>query len=363
MLKKLLIMLVMLSSQANAAAIADLAAPSKIEKLFQAEAEGLEFKVYNEGGVMAFAVIAAHEKYNLHPVLAKNKVQGLATVSQISEGYTNIAIVNGGYFSRGNLIGITKIDGNIVSNDYFYRSAVGIFPDGKTIFGRVRFDGKITYKGQEMPININSERNENRAVLYTEYYGARTGTNDYGTEIELTSGVISQIYKSGNNKIEPGKQILSLHGLAAEMFEEAALGDEVEISEEILSDDANFNEVPDVLGAGPRLVANGEIFVTADAEEFPADIRLGRAPRSAVGVTKWGDYILAVADGRQAHSKGCTLQEWAEILIREFGAVDAINLDGGGSSELIVKGKIVNSPSDGKERLIGNALAIVPKQN
>ena len=78
-------------------------------------------------------------------------------------------------------------------------------------------------------------------------------------------------------------------------------------------------------------------------------------------MNEYGDYILAVVDGRQAHSKGCTLQEWATILLNEFGAFQAINLDGGGSTELIVKDKLVNKPSDGRERMVGSALAILPK--
>lgn len=346
--------------------------PKKIEKLFESppektsqpeDGEGLEFLVYNENGVMAFAVIAAHEKYNLKPVLARNHIQGVATVSQMSAGYNDIAMVNGGYFAwTGNLIGLTKINGVIVSNDYFNRSAVGIKDDGSTIFGRVRYDGKIIYNGAEIPVNVNTERNENRAVVYNEYFGASTGTNSFGTEIEVQNGVITNIFPNkGNNFILKGAQIISAHGTAAEFFKDAQIGDEIVFSEQIISDDADFNSVPNILGAGPRLVENGQIFVTADAEQFPDDIRVGRAPRSAVGVTKWGDYILAVVDGRQSHSQGCTLQEWAEILLNKFGAVDAINLDGGGSSELVVKEKIVNSPSDGSERSVGNALAILPK--
>ena len=124
----------------------------------------------------------------------------------------------------------------------------------------------------------------------------------------------------------------------------------------------DFNEAIHVIGAGPTLVKDGEIYVTADAEQFPPDIRVGRAPRSAVGVTQYGDYIFAVVDGRQAHSRGCTLTEWARILKYSFGAVEAINLDGGGSSELVFKGSVINSPSDGKERPVGDALTILRKQ-
>ena len=344
----------------------------KIEKLFEPqqenisepeEGDGLEFLIHNEDGVMAFAIIAAHEKYNLRPIIARDKIRGVSTVSQISSTYNDIAMVNGGYFSwTGNLIGLTKINGVIVSNDYFNRSAVGIADDGTVIFGRVRYEGKIIYRGAEIPVNVNSERGADSAVVYNEFFGASTGTNNFGTEIEIQNGVITNIFNGkGNNFILKGAKIISAHGKAAEIFSDAQIGDEINFVEEIISDDGDFNSVPNILGAGPRLVANGQIFVTADAEEFPADIKVGRAPRSAVGVTKWGDYILAVVDGRQAQSRGCTLQEWAEILLNKFGAVDAINLDGGGSSALVVKDKLVNSPSDGAERSVGSVLAILPK--
>jgi exopolysaccharide biosynthesis protein len=46
--------------------------------------------------------------------------------------------------------------------------------------------------------------------------------------------------------------------------------------------------------------------------------------------------------------------------MRNLGAVDALNLDGGGSSEMVVKGKVVNRPSDGRERRITNAVLILP---
>lgn len=326
------------------------------------EGEGLEFLIHNEDGVMAFAVIAAHEKYNLRPVLARNQIRGVSTVSQMSANLNDIAMVNGGYFSwTGNLIGLTKINGVIVSNDYFYRSAIGIREDGSTLFGRVRYEGKVIYNGVELTANVNSERGENGVVVFNEYFGAATGTNNYGVEIEERGGVITNIFRDkGNNFILKDSRIISAHGTAAEVFANAQIGDAITFSEEIISDDGDFNSVANILGAGPRLVANGQISVTADAEQFPADISVGRAPRSAVGVTKWGDYILAVVDGRQAQSRGCTLTEWAEILLNKFGAVDAINLDGGGSTSLIVKDKLVNSPSDGSERSVGNALAIVP---
>lgn len=326
--------------------------------------EGLEFLMYNENGVMAFAVIAAHEKYQLYPVLARNQVQGRSTVMQISKNFDDVATINASYFMpSGSLVGVTKMDGEIVGKDNYYRSAIGIAEDGSTVFGRVRYEGRIILNGAEYEIDeVNWTRGENAMILYNRYWGETTGTNNFGVEVLVTDGVIQDIFwGSGNNPIPSGGYIISAHGEAQNFFADAQAGDEIRIEQKIISADADFSEIPNVIGAGPRLVKDGKVFVTAAEEKFPNDIRKGRAPRSAVGVTIYGDYIFAVVDGRQAHSRGCTLEEWADILVKKFGAYNAINLDGGGSTELIVKDSLVNKPSDGRERQVASALVILPR--
>ena len=73
-----------------------------------------------------------------------------------------------------------------------------------------------------------------------------------------------------------------------------------------------------------------------------------------------GHHAAHQADGRQQDSHGQTLSEWAKLLIA-FGAQDALNLDGGGSSEIIAGGRVLNSPSDGRERGIGLGIVILPR--
>ena len=70
---------------------------------------------------------------------------------------------------------------------------------------------------------------------------------------------------------------------------------------------------------------------------------------------------LVVVDGRQQKSIGMTLTEIA-ILMQELGAEDAMNLDGGGSSEMVVGNEVMNRPSDGRERSVGAVLAVFPKK-
>ncbi|MBB6733522.1 phosphodiester glycosidase family protein [Cohnella zeiphila] len=75
-----------------------------------------------------------------------------------------------------------------------------------------------------------------------------------------------------------------------------------------------------------------------------------RAPRTVIANYKDDQLLLLVIDGRDENgSSGATLEE-IQILLQRFGAIDAYNLDGGGSSTLVFKGRVVNHPSDGQLR-------------
>jgi exopolysaccharide biosynthesis protein len=83
-------------------------------------------------------------------------------------------------------------------------------------------------------------------------------------------------------------------------------------------------------------------------------------PRTAVGLSRDRKVMyFLVADGRREGVPGLTLPELAELMDTELDACAAMNLDGGGSSEMWVRDAIVNVPSDGVERNVGNHLAIV----
>lgn len=83
-------------------------------------------------------------------------------------------------------------------------------------------------------------------------------------------------------------------------------------------------------------------------------------PRTAVGISGDGRTLyFVVADGRREDVPGMTLPELADFLATEVGACAAMNLDGGGSSAMWLADAIVNRPSDGVERKVGNHLAVV----
>ena len=112
-------------------------------------------------------------------------------------------------------------------------------------------------------------------------------------------------------------------------------------------------DVFDAVGGGPLLLQDGAVVGECNSG-------CGRQPRTGVGVTASGKILLVVVDGRQAKwSLGPTVDEFAQIMA-DLGAVTALNLDGGGSSEMVVEGEVVNRPSDGQERAISNAILVLP---
>ena len=318
-----------------------------------------EYVYWDEAGkITAFFVEADSSLYKIKPVLARNVVPGLATTSKMSDDNDAVAAINATYFAlSGDMIGMVKVDGMIAGTTYYNRSAVGEKQDGSLVWGRVSYNGSVTLDGVEQPVSgVDAERSENSLIIYNKLYGARTKTNDYGTEYTVQDGKVTKIGK-GNSVIPANGYVISVHGTAEEKFKNVQVGSSAVISETL---GEPWDSAVWVMGAGPRLVTNGKATNTAAQEEFPADIRVGRAPRSAVAITKNGNYLFAVVDGRQSSSKGLTLTAWANLLVK-LGAYNAINLDGGGSSALVIGGVLQNSPSDGHERSVGSGLIIEKK--
>ena len=116
-----------------------------------------------------------------------------------------------------------------------------------------------------------------------------------------------------------------------------------------------FPNVWDAIGGFPALLSEGLDIVGPCVGSF-----CGRNPRTGVGVTADGKILLVVVDGRQPKwSVGASLHEFARILL-QLGATDAMNLDGGGSSTMVVNGEVMNRPSDGQERRISTAVLVLP---
>ena len=124
---------------------------------------------------------------------------------------------------------------------------------------------------------------------------------------------------------------------------------------------AHFSKwkIQTAVGGGPVLLQNGEIKVTNNEErKFAGKAIKDRHPRTAIGYTKDHKIIVLVSEGRTESAAGMTLIQLAQAL-KDVGCVEAVNLDGGGSSCMLINGKETNSPSDkGEQRPVPSVFLI-----
>jgi hypothetical protein len=124
-----------------------------------------------------------------------------------------------------------------------------------------------------------------------------------------------------------------------------------------------------IVNGGPELVRDGRLHATprTDGMVHPGDPSFyygwvhKRNPRTFAGVDAQGRTVLVTADGRSTSSVGLGIAETAAVA-RSLGLRDAMNLDGGGSTTMVVGGTVINAPSDATgERPVGDALVVLPK--
>lgn len=334
------------------------------EQLSETEpVQGLKYTKYirldSRGMVTAYAMNIDPSRFKLGLALAGGNVaSGRATVTQIAKSNGAVAAVNAGYFDTdGTLIGDTRIDGVTAGTFYIPRTGLGLMPDGSVKLGKTSYYGEVAIGSDKLILaGVNAPRGTNGLILYNELYGQYTGTNEYGMEYVIQNGRVARIQQN-NTFIQPGTVVLSAHGTSKDRLAKLKVGDKVTIGETFGTE---LEEARTIIGAGPELVKNGVIHVTTSEEQVASDIARGRAPRTAMGVTADKHWVLLVIDGRQSHSIGATLQETGELL-KKFGVVDGYNLDGGGSSAMYLKNRVVNKPSDGAERRVASAVVITQK--
>ena len=313
-------------------------------------------RVDNRGMLTAYVLEADRSKFDLQLVLAGDSIaSGRQKLKAIASAHQAVAAINGGYFALdGSLIGNTRINGHTAGTTYFDRTSLGFMPDGTLKLATSQYYGVVEIAGQKVYLSgVNCPRGENNTILYNSLFGDYTGTNEFGKEYVVQNGKVIAINQA-NSFIPVDGQVISVHGKAQEAFTNVKIGDKISIGENF---GPELDSASTIVGAGPELLRNGQLHVTAVQEQFPSDIAKGRAPRTALGIKADGKIILMVIDGRQSHSIGTTLTETAQLL-QKFGAVNGFNLDGGGSSEMVLQGQILNSPSDGGERPVGSGLIL-----
>ena len=278
---------------------------------------------------------------------------------------TIVAAINSDFFdtnsnsTMGNLVRDNQLLSTSVGYDEFASFNIGLnglpfvayINSPKNTFTNGTHTKSITY--------INKPYlSYNRTIYYDKVFASKSYGKTLGADILemlVLDGEIKEIRRNGEpfNMPENGYVLASIGTDITEVSKNYKVGDKLTINY-----DANFRFMDLSIGGGAQLVKDGKIVST-----FSQNIT-GRHPRTGLGISKdRKELILITIDGRTTSFRGVTQTELANILI-ELGAYEAINLDGGGSSQMVATSpwttqvNTLNFPSDQAERRMYTALAI-----
>ena len=278
---------------------------------------------------------------SVEPAIASKTLASKAKISNIANRDNAIVSINGGYFKpqTGVPLGTLMINKKVYTGPIYNRVAMGI-SDYSYSMARVQLDATVETNIGGLKIdNINQPRMlSTHTILYTPdwgvysppcpKYGKQITIDEKGKLINASYGA-SQIPKNGFVIVGPEKDIDTI--IKAKNFKLN------------IKTNPGWEDVNHIISGGPYLVKEGEVFV--DMTEQKLTSIGGRNPRTAIGYTADNHLILLTADGREGASIGLTLNELAKLM-KQLGCVNAMNLDGGGSTIMYINGKIVNKPAE-----------------
>ncbi|MGI5351614.1 phosphodiester glycosidase family protein [Streptomyces sp. CA-250714] len=307
--------------------------------------------------------------------LSSGKVTERRTVSELAKahdpgkGRRTVAAFNADFFDineTGAPLGPGVRDGKPTHSPApGVSEAVGVGPQAAGRILDLYFEGTVTLPEGTAPLDGRDAANVPQDGI--GLYDANWGTADRAltvdqepdvTEVTVEDGKVTSVAeKPGKGDIPEGAGVLIGRGKGAERLAELDTGDPVSWDYRVRTDDGS---------PVPRTAVGGRGVLVEDGKPQNWEGRPNNtaAPRTAVGFSQDGGtmHVLTV-DGRQAASGGVTLTELG-LMMKDLGAHNALNLDGGGSSTLLTREpgsarlQVENSPSDGEEREVPDGLAL-----
>ena len=332
--------------------------------------------VANAGGPWVVHLLEADPaRVEVRSAHALDAAFGLETTSAIARRHGALAAINGGFYLpedelAGDSAGTLIVAGRLLSEPDRGRATVGFLREEgrlRALFGRPSYCALATLaSGDQIEIDgVDRRRGRDEAILYTPEFHRSTLTGPGGVEAVIVAGRIVEVRDGvGGTAIPADGFVLSVGpARTSEDGVELRVGEMVSIEQRLVArpgDPAQrWDRAESAVSAGPLLLAAGAEVGRPELEAISQVFARARHPRTAVGVRADGTLLLVAVEGRRPErSVGMTLAELTGLL-RDLGAVDAINLDGGGSTAMIVADELVSSPSDRQgERANGDALLL-----
>lgn len=355
-----------------------------------------------------------HIKVGIGKDLIDGPFGGREEVSRAARRHGAIAAVNADYFPyTGDPLGLGIRDGELYSEPWTGsgkpgpRTAMGLLPDGRIVIDRVSYLGdlqaqdgeRIALTGIDRPVGLND------TIIFTSIFGPFTAGHANGCQVTLRdvnlpvranktmSGIVDQIVSGTTSpaaiptdgvviasspgpsstflmqQLHDGDRVDFVFGVSEPGHEPAAVH-MAQAPRDSFDEPSRIGMLVDrpaylwataeqAVGGGPRLLAGGKPAIDGPEEGFGPDFTDAPYARTAAGVSSDGRYlILVTVDGRQVIAGGVTLPQLSAILQR-YGASDALNFDGGGSTSMSIAGVQVNSAgSTGYERPVADMVLV-----
>nr|WP_237499831.1 phosphodiester glycosidase family protein [Streptomyces sp. SID8379] len=328
------------------------------------------------------------------------------TTSALAAADGASAGINAGFFvldpkagAPGDPAGVGVYDGRLLSETVDGRPGLVVHDSARsTAVTRFTWRGRITAHGTSLPLdgidrvpglirNCGGTADDtptarplhdttctdpDELIAFTTEFGKETPKGD-GTEavLDRAGRVVEVRSPRGGALPTGGRSVQATGSYAARLTALAAVGQPLRIQSGLKDSKGRTvatSRTTSVLNGGPELVRDGRPHVTpaTDGMVQPGNPSFyygwvhKRNPRTLAGTDAAGRTVLVTADGRSTASLGLSIPESADVA-RALGLRDAINLDGGGSTTMVVDGQVINDPSDATgERPVGDALLVLP---
>lgn len=329
---------------------------------------------------MSVSLLRLHpSKVDLRSVLAFDRVMGTETVLDMSVRHRAVAGVNAGFFGpNGDPAGLLKIGGELVSEMTRPRGAVGIPAPSlgplRLLFDRVTADITVRFETSDgvqvvAAAAVDTLQQRDRLTIYTPRYHEDTRTTG-GIEWVVRGRPLKVVERRdgvGHTPIPRDGLVLSYGAQAPPSpLDRLVAGQDVQVVPRYTTllgtDPGRWQGARDIVGGAGLLMLDRHAIDDWAAEDLRAGFDTERHPRTLIGVDDHGEIWLVAVDGRQPdHSVGMNFRE-LQRLAQRLRLAHVLNLDGGGSTTMVVRDKMVNRPSDLQgPRKVSDALIVLPR--
>lgn len=316
--------------------------------------------------VSYLAINHPSSQLKITPILPnQDTVIGTAPLKNFAENLGIIAGINGGFFNRNNQLplGAIKYENEWLSSPILNRGVFAWDKKGSVKIVRLQLlETILLAKGEKLTnYYINSGYLQSGLARYTRRWG-NSYTPLSNEEIivvvrhdRVEDKIVSN--KAGDTTINiPESGYLLVFRKAKNMADKISVGDKISVTTTTIPED--LINYPYIIGGGPLLLLDNQVVLNPEIEKFNPAFANQKASRSVVAIDKQGRIMLVTVHNRIG-GVGPNLLELTEIMKR-MGAVSALNLDGGSSTQLYLGGAIIDRSPETAAR-IHNGIGVFPQ--